>query len=605
MSLIPGYSEQTLRAARARWLTVFGMAAIGLCFLRLIDLQLIRGSALTRASESNHTQILVERAPRGRILDRNGDVLADDQPVFVALFSPLGLAPADFQQTLSQLAPILEMPSADLEHRLMAAIRAKSMLRISDRLSRAQAFEILQDQLHLPGISLTIEEQRYYPKLTLASHVLGYVGQITDEELDEFEEQGYHPGDWIGKSGLERLYDPALHGQDGGYLIEVDAHGRQIRVLRHLLPQAGKDLWLTLDGHLEELAEKRIEETGHPGAAVVMNPQTGELLALASSPGFNPNIFLPLGDSDERKRLLADPDLPLYNRAIQALYPPGSTFKIITSLAAMEAHELDPYEKVDCKGSYTLGKERRIFHCWKLKGHGSVDFMQGVAQSCDVYFYELGEKIGPDVIEHMARIFGLGQLTGIDLPHEKKWPLPMAWKLAHHQHWQGGDTLNYAIGQGALQVTPLQMASVIATVANGGSIWQPYLVAEARRFGEQEERLGGPHMMVHLVLADSSWELIRRALVEVVHAGTGIAAQIPGVDIGGKTGTAQVPKGKEHGWFVAYAPADHPQLACAIVVEHGGHGGSVAAPIAHDLLAMGLGIKQIAPPTPVSEAHGD
>lgn len=593
MGFFTGLTEQDIRAARGRWLTFFALGAVGMCLLRLAHLQIVRGSALSQASENNHTQVVVERAPRGRILDRGGVVLADDQPVFVALFSPLGLNPKDYEQSLKRLSDILLVTPEELERRLMTAVHAKSMMRISDRLQRAQAFRILQDQIHLPGVSLTIEEQRVYPKLMLASHVLGYVGEITDEELDQFADQGYHSGDWIGKSGLERLYDPSLHGQDGGFLIEVDARGRQVRVIRHVPPQAGKDLVLTLDAGIEEIAEKRLKETGHPGAAVMINPQNGAVLALASSPGFDPNLFLPLGDSTERQKLLQDPDLPLYNRAIQALYPPGSTFKMITSLAAIEGHELDPSKTVYCTGSYTLGKERRIFHCWKPHGHGTVAFTQAVAQSCDVYFYELGSAIGPETIEHMARLFGLGQVTGIDLPHEKKYPLPMALKAtrqrAADRHWQGGDTLNYSIGQGLLQVTPLQMANAISIVANEGSLWQPYLVSETRRFGEAAETVGGPHMMSHLAFAEESWSLIRNALLQVVRNGTGGAAQIPGVDVSGKTGTAQVPKGKEHGWFVAYAPQDHPIAACAVVVEHGGHGGSVAAPIAHDLLAMALG----------------
>jgi penicillin-binding protein 2 len=587
-----GFSHQAVRAGRTRVLSVFALAALGSCFVRLAYLQIIRGQALARASENNHTQILVERAPRGRILDRNGEVLADDQPVFVALFSPLGLDPTLFEPLAQRLSSILDIQGPEIQKRIFAAVRAKSMARISDRLSRAQAFQILQEQTHLPGISLTIEEQRYYPKKTLASHVLGYVGEITDDELEQFAEQGYHSGDWIGKSGLERLYDPSLHGQDGGFLIEVDARGRQVRVLRHVLPQAGKDLVLTLDQKVQDLAEKELLETGHPGAAVVMSPETGELFALASSPGYDPNIFMPLGDSEERKRLLSDPDLPLYNRTIQALYPPGSTFKIITALAAFENGSLDPDKKVYCDGSYTLGKERRIFHCWKPHGHGWVDFKRAMAESCDVYFYQVGESIGPQVIEEMAKHFGLGAPTGVDLPHEKKWPLPLAWKQSRthpsERYWHGGETLNYAIGQGALQVTPLQMADAMSMVANGGELWQPYLVSESQRFGQFVERLGSPRMVNHIVIAERSWSLVREALVEVVKNGTGVAAQIKGTDVAGKTGTAQVPKGKEHAWFVAYAPSEKPQVACAVVVEHGGHGGSVSAPIAHDLIAMAL-----------------
>ena len=598
-------TDKSYRASRANWMTVFALGALGVVFLRLVDLQIVRGHAMEVASENNHTQILVEHAPRGRILDRNGKILADNQPVFVAFFSPLGLSPADLQITLEKLSPIVELPKIELEHRLLAALRAKTMFRVSDQLTREQAFLILENRVHLPGVSLTIEEQRFYPQGKLASHILGYVGQITDEELDLFADKGYHPGDWIGKTGLERLYDPLLQGQDGGFLIEVDALGRQVRVLQHLLPQAGKDLHLTLDRDLEALAEKRLKETEHPGAAVVLNPQTGELLVLASSPGYDPNSFLPSGNSEDRTRLLNDPDLPLYNRAIQALYPPGSTFKIVSSMADLEEGAIDPDQKIECTGSFTLGLEKRIFHCWKLKGHGWLNFHRALAESCDVYFYQAGIKLGPTLIEKYAKAVGLGQASGADLPSEKKGLLPLAWKTKMGQHWQGGDTLNYAIGQGALQVTPLQMANVAALVANRGVLYQPYLASESRRFGEESERLMSPHELLHINLSRNTWKLLCDALEEVVSAGTGVAAQLPGISVAGKTGTAQATKGKEHAWFVAYAPTDKPRIACSVLVEHGGHGGAVAAPIAHDLLELALGIQQTKPEKTVTETQAD
>jgi penicillin-binding protein 2 len=597
-------SEKSFRAERVYWLTAIAMVGISSLFLRLVYLQIIRGHALKMASDSNHTQILVEHAPRGRILDRNGKILADNQPVFVAFFSPIGLSPSDVQSNLERLAPIINVPKLELEHRFLAALRAKTMLRVSDRLSRDQAFRILQDRPHLPGVSLTIEQQRYYPEGTLASHILGYVGQITDQELDKSE--GYYPGDWIGKSGLERAYDDrVLQGQDGGVVMEVDARGRQVRILEPKLPVAGKDLILTIDKDLEALAEKRLKETRHPGAAVVLNPQTGEILALASSPGFDPNTFLPSGKSDERARLLNDPELPLYNRAIQALYPPGSTFKIITALAELEESHIDVDEKFHCTGSYTLGLEKRVFKCWKQPyGHSWVNFHRAFAESCDVYFYQIGQKLGAGLIEKYAKAAGLGQRTNADLPSEKKGLLPMAWKTSVGQHWMGGDTLNYAIGQGALQVTPLQMANVAALAANEGFVMQPYLAAESRRFGESSEKLNSPRELLRVAASKRTWRLLRDSLEEVVKSGTGVAAQLPGVSVAGKTGTAQAPKGKDHAWFVAYAPTDMPKLACAVFVEHGGHGGSTAAPIAHDLLELALGIQQTSAPL-VSETQAD
>ncbi len=587
-----GYSHQAIRAGRARVLTALAFAAIGACWMKLFTLQVIRGKSLALASDNNSTQRLVERAPRGRILDRHGAVLADDQPVFVALFSPLGLDSQLFESLADRMSALLDVQGPEIQKRIFAAVKSKSMVRISDRLTRAQAFQILQSRTHLPGISLTIEEQRHYPMGKLASHVLGHVGQITDAELEHFAERGYQSGDWIGKLGLERLYDPTLHGQDGGFVIEVDARGRQVRVIRHVPPEAGKDIVLTLDHKLQALAEQKLSATRHAGAAVVINPNSGELLALASSPGFDPNLFMPLGDSKERKELLQDPKLPLFNRTILGLYPPGSTFKIISSLAALEKRTIDPSRRVFCSGSYVYGKENRVFKCWKKEGHGYMNFTRALAESCDVYYYQLGMDVGAEAIEEMAVNFGLGATTGVDLPHEKKAKLPLALKRdrkrASDRFWAGGETLNYAIGQGLLQVTPLQMAMLMSTFASGGAIWQPYLVADAQHFGKLIEHLGQPKLLKRLTLSERSMALVREGLEQVVKSGTGGAAQIPGIRVAGKTGTAQAAKGEDHAWFVAYAPVENPQVACAVLVEHGGHGGSAAAPIAHDLLAMVL-----------------
>jgi penicillin-binding protein 2 len=605
MAFLIRASEKSVRASRARWLTAIALGCFGVLLLRLGFLQIIRGRELETASDNNHTQIVVEHAPRGRILDRNGKVLAESQPVFVAFFSPLGIAPMELQKILDRLAPIVEIPKADLEHQLRSALRAKTMLRVSEQLTRNQAFQVLQNRAHLPGVSLTIEEQRFYPHGQLASHVLGYVGQITDKDLEQFADKGYRPGDWIGKSGLERLYDPLLQGQDGGFLIEVDARGRQVGVIRQISPQAGKDLYLTLDKDLEELAEKRLKETRHPGAVVMLDPRTGELLALASSPGFDPNSFLPTGKSEERARLLNDPALPLYNRAIQALYPPGSTFKIVTSLAELEERVMDPSHQIHCTGSYTMGAERRIFRCWKKEGHGWMNFHQALAQSCDVYYYQVGLKLGPSVIEKYAKAMGLGQRTGIDLPSEKRGSLPLAWRSSMRQYWLGGETLNYAIGQGALQVTPLQMANVAAAAGTRGMIYQPYIAAESQRFHEEKERLASPRELMRIHASALSWRLLGASLEEVVRSGTGVASKVTGFTVAGKTGTAQTTKGDDHAWFVAYAPSDQPRVACAVLVENGGHGGAVAAPIARDLLAKALGVTEKTPRVQVEQTATD
>ncbi len=594
-----GSSHQAIRAGRAHVLTAIALLAFSFCMMKLMYLQIYKGAALERASDKNHTQVLVERAPRGRILDRTGVVLADDQPVFVALFSPLGLDSTHFENVANLLSSILHVQGPDIQKRIYAAVKSKSMVRVSDRLTRGQAFEIMQMRTRLPGVSLSIEEQRHYPFGKLASHVLGHVGQVNPAELEQFAKYEYQTGDWIGKIGLERLYDPTLHGRDGGFLIEVDARGRQVRVMDYVQPKAGQDLVLTLDQKLQELAEKRLGATGHPGAAIVMSPRTGELLALASSPGFDPNVFMPLGDPEERKAILLNTkEKPLLNRTIQALYPPGSTFKVITSLAMLEKNSWDVNKRIFCTGSFTFGKEKRVFKCWKEHGHGWVDFHKALAESCDVYYYQVGMDLGPEAIEDMARRFGLESATRIDLPQEQKRPLPMAWKKSRpslsERYWHGGETLNYSIGQGALQITPLQMASMMATVASGGLMYQPYLVSESQSFGHVSKKLGAAKLVNQISVSERAWKHLKSALVEVVESGTGVASKLPGIRVAGKTGTAQSSKKTgDHAWFIAYAPAEEPEVACAVLVEHGGHGGSVAAPIAHDLLAMALHTDQV------------
>jgi penicillin-binding protein 2 len=261
-------------------------------------------------------------------------------------------------------------------------------------------------------------------------------------------------------------------------------------------------------------------------------------------------------------------------------------------MAALNRRSVDPNRTVFCSGAYVLGKERRTFRCWKKEGHGWMNFTQGLAQSCDVYYYEMGQKVGPEGIEEVAKAFGLGEKTGVDLPHEKRWELPLAYKRKRKQFWHGGDTLNYSIGQGLLQTTALQMANVAAIVGNGGTIYQPFLVSESRRFGETPEHLGGPRQTARLQLDEYSLRIVRHALEQVVETGTGVAAKFKEFKVAGKTGTSQASKGDDHAWFIAYAPSTNPKVACAVVVEHGGHGGSTAAPIARDLIAMAMGIEK-------------
>ena len=572
---------------------VAGMfAGIG---LRLYRLQVGQGDTWRSLSENNRIRLQRLAATRGLIYDRNGDPLVDNRASFDVVVVPEDTK--DLAATIRRVAHFLRTPDLNVKQ-LVQAARARPPyegLVIKRDVDYDAVVALETHQLELPGVSLDAGPLRTYPFGAAGSHLFGYVGEVSEAELDR--NPGYRMGDLIGKAGAEKAWETRLRGVPGGQQIEVDALGRKLRVLSRVPQTQGHNMVLSVDRRLQLFTEQLMEE--HEGSVVVMKPDTGEILAMVSKPTFDPNVFARGIRRDEWRQLTNDKLKPLNNRAIQGQYPPGSTFKIVTAAAALEEGAVTPFTRIFCGGSYTFAN--RTFRCWKKGGHGSVDLHRALVESCDVYFYQVGVKIGVDAIAEYAHRFGLGEVTGVSLDHEKPGLIPSTeWKRARfNEPWFQGETLSVAIGQGYVLATPLQMANVIATVANGGTRYRPHFVRRIdNAAGEVVEEIQ-PEVVGNAGLRKSTLLQIREALRDVVNAsnGTGKKAKLPNIDVGGKTGTSQVFKmGKQvkthnmarhlrdHAWFVAFAPVDAPEIAIAVLIEHaGGGGGAMAAPIAHDV----------------------
>jgi penicillin-binding protein 2 len=564
----------------------------GLVVLGLLRLQVVEHDKYLELSKENRVRLEILRAPRGAIYDRNGELLADSAPSFGIMFRPFPAESTHLARLtqsgvwIDRVARLVELDAAEVRRLVEIANRSGQ----SALLRRDAPFAVLagveESRGELPGIEVQVEPLRRYPQRSLAAHLLGYAGEVNDEELDSLSTSGYRLGDLIGRSGVERRYEEFLRGRDGAEYVVVNAMGKRVSTLREEPPRppvAGHDLVLTIDLKVQRAMEEAMAGVAR-GGAVALDPRDGSVLGLVSRPAFDPNEFSH-GLSFERwDELTAGESNPLLDRAIQGAYPPGSTFKIVTMMAALRsgiatrATRLQP-----CYGSYDFGG--RSFGCWKRAGHGSLDFVEALQHSCDVYFYQMGPRVGLPRLEATARDFGLGDRTGVDLPQERRGLIPStSWydRRWGAGKWRKGLLLNLAIGQGELLVTPLQLALMTAEVANGGRPIRPHVVRKIR----DETVFRAERPLQPGVDADpQAWSALREGLERVVSEGTGTAARVPGLRVAGKTGTAQNPHGKDHALFVCYAPADAPKIALAFVIENSGHGGSIAAPIAGRVLA--------------------
>ncbi len=575
----------------------FIVIAVGFVLLAAsaYTLQVIVGHTYLALSESNRIRTVEIPPARGLIYDRNGVLLVNNAPSFNLYAVPGDLRDLDY--AASRLATLIDLPPEEIHRRLKGKREdAYLQVKIKNNLSMTEVARVEAHRLELPGVHIEVEFKRNVIDETLAAHLLGYVGEVSQKQLASKRYPGLKQGDVIGQYGIEQTYDADIRGVPGRKMIEVDALGQEKHLIKKQAPLVGNDTYLTIDAIVQKAAEAALGEEA--GAVVALDPRSGEVIALASRPAFNPNA-LSVGLTSAAWRALAkDERRPMMNRAIQGRYPPGSTYKVIMSAALLETGKTSRSESVRCPGFFPFGG--RDFRDWKKGGHGTVALHRALVESCDVYFYKMGVRLPIDTISHYSHLFGLGEATGIPLSGESSGLIPSTeWKKrVRKEPWYPGETLSVSIGQGYVLTTPLQMATAISAVAADG-VWRPPRLLKKQRnrqSGQTTEMTPEPGR--RLPLSPENLREIQSALAGVVAepGGTAASARSKLISIAGKTGTAQVleikgdvrkklPKAfDDHAWFVAYAPVEHPQIAVAVLVEHGGHGGSAAAPIAKKVI---------------------
>lgn len=568
-----------LRRARViSWIILLGFAVI---LLRIFQLQILLGAKYYTLSEKNRIREIILPAARGRIYGRNDTLLAYCRPSFSISVIPRELT----EETIKKLSHLLGIPDSSLRERLGLAVRPQRSIRIAQDVDFSIVTKVAETR-DLKGTFFEVEPWRRYFFADTACHIIGYLREITKEELKRLKD--YRIGDYIGRAGLEAFYEEYLKGKNGIKYIEVDAYGRILGELsdkRAVSQQAGCDIFLTLDIELQRLAFKLLSPYKR-AAIVAIDPNTGEILSLYSKPGFDPNIFSELTPSTWQE-LKNSKGSPFYNRAIMASYPPGSAIKPLTALAALRKGVSDN-SFVPCCGYYSFGG--RAFGCCGV--HGKLDLKRALAYSCDVYFYQLGLYTGLDEIVRTASELGFGRPTGVDLPEEGKGFIPTrAWYETQYREgrWPRGVILNLSIGQGEMLVTPLQMVRLFSAIANKGYFYTPHLLDRIEREGEVIVKYHPPRKKVRI--GEEAFKMVEDGLLAVVEWGTGKSARIWGVKVCGKTGTVQNPHGKDHAWFVGYAPADNPKIVVCVFIENIGSGGTFAAPVARELIREYLGIR--------------
>lgn len=569
----------------------------GLLCLRLWFLQVVEGGNYRKLSENNRIRIQEIPAPRGFILDSDGRVLAGNRPSFDVCLVPQHTQNLD--DVLKRLAQLLDGDLYRLKQRVAGSQGRPPFepITLKSDVSRDTLALVLTHRLDLPGIVVEAIPARHYPFGSLACHLLGHLGEIAPRELERPDFALYKMGDFVGKSGVEQAFEPYLKGTDGGYQSEVNAVGYKINIMGQVDPVPAHNVVLTIRADLQKVAEEALGDRS--GAIVAVDPKSGRVLVMASHPAFNLNEFSCGISPGDWEKIVNNPEHSLLNRCIQSAYPPGSTYKLVTAAAAIEEELVKKETEFFCSGSLRCGN--RSYRCWKKQGHGRVDLLKGVVESCDVYFYNLGTLLGPDVLARYAKGFGFGTATGIDLRDERAGLVPTSsWYQARHGiPWQAGESLSIAIGQGSNQITPLQLVVAYAAIANGGILYKPLYVDRIVSVDGKIIKTFSPAVRGKLPVSEEHAGFLRECLSGVVNAptGTGGAARLSGVEVAGKTGTAQVvgaafggvqaPADKflDHAWFVAFAPKDDARLAVVVLVEHGGHGGSAAAPIVRRIMS--------------------
>ena len=598
--------------SRVYWLFAIIVALFFSLLLRSWYMQAVQGSYYRELSENNRMRVVPIRAPRGLIYDRYGNLLVNNVPSFNLYLVLEDIPVKDREAVFQRLSSYLEVPVDEISRRILPySDDLYAPIKIKEDLTLREVALVESHRLNLPGVKIESESRRNALYGPLAAHLIGYVGEVSSQQLDEGTYPGVEQGEVVGQYGVEKSFDAVIRGVPGNKGIEADALGHEVRVLKRVEPVPGSNLYLTLDLDVQKAAEEALG--GHAGAIVALDPNNGEVLAMTSHPAFDPDLLSSRTSISEWESLVKDPKHPLTNRVTQGQYPPGSTFKIIMAAAALETKTFSSDQEVFCQGGLPFG--RRIFRDWKRGGHGMISLHRAIVESCDVYFYELGNRLGIDTIAKFANLFGLGKPTGIELSSEKGGIIPSTeWKKkVRGEPWYPGETLSVSIGQGYVTATPMQLASMVGAVATG-IYYRPQLLKAIRDESTHQMKPRSDAEGIPVPVSARTLKIIRSAMAGVVSEthGTGGSAKSELVSIGGKTGTAQVVAERvgghkeeelqDHAWFVSFAPVEHPKIVVVVLVEHGGHGGSAAAPLAKKVIEAYM--NRISPQAPVPQTAG-
>jgi penicillin-binding protein 2 len=608
-----------------RLIFCLGFVAVLMAILvaRTFYLQVWKHEYFDTMAESNRIFVVPIVPNRGVITDRNGEVLARNYAGYTLELTPEKIP--DLNATIAEIGKLVEIKPKDLRRfkKLMSERRSLQTLPVKTRLTEEELARFAAQRYRFPGVEIKARLFREYPLSDTTSHLLGYIGRINQQELDDLENKNlagnYMGSDYIGKTGIEERYEKEMHGVTGFEQIEVDAGGRAVRMLSRTPPQSGKDLQLTLDAGLQKVAEEAFGD--YRGALVAIDPANGEILSFVSKPGYDPNLFIDGIDTESWEALNNSPDVPLNNRALRGQYPPGSTIKPFMALTGLHYDARSPGFSISDPGYYMLPGSSHQYRDWKTGGHGKVDLFKSIVVSCDTYYYGLATELGIDRMHEYLEQFGFGKQTGIDLKGETSGLLPSSeWKKKRYQQiWYPGDTVSAGIGQGYNLVTPLQLAFATATLANDGVAYRPHLVKDIQH--APDEKPAVPEPLYDLHIPAEHLALVKSAMQAVLKPGGTAVGAFWGVEypVAGKTGTAQVigvkqgekydedkvsEYNRDHAWFIAFAPADKPRIALAVLAENGGHGGSTAAPIARKVLDYYLLGKKPKPLQKVIEQAG-
>ncbi|MFH1800556.1 MAG: penicillin-binding protein 2 [Candidatus Omnitrophota bacterium] len=542
--------------------------------LGLFQTQVLRGSYYYELSKRNRVRLIPLEAPRGRVLDQKERLLAANRPSYNVIAIPEDVTP----EAYPRLAKLLEVPEKEVRRRMSAGREypfAPAVIR--EDIPQELAFLIEERRPELPGVSVRVEGIRYYPYGETASHVIGYIGTVNSREYDGMDRDRFGMNSKIGRTGIERAFDDALRGWRGGQQIEVDARGQMVRILSDRKPEAGSDITVTLDLEFQKKIMTMIKDL-HASIAV-LDLETDGLLALASAPAYNPNIFVSPASNEQRLHVLKDGNSPMLDRGINAAYPPGSVFKLVTALAGLDLGKITPQTRFRCTGSFRLGPKAKPVRCWLHEGHGSLNLYEALERSCNVYFYNVAKRLTPDEIAHYAHVLGLGEPLKLEISRMAPGFIPdSAWKRERfNQPWYQGETLNMAIGQGYMLVTPFEILRLTSIIAKNGKVVEPHLVVQDSTMMPEIPRVA---------IREENLEVIKRAMLQVVESdyGTGQLARVDFDKLAGKTGTAQAPPQKAHSWMTGFFPYKKPKIAFVVFVEHGGSGGITSARLVKQML---------------------